>query len=415
MDALAMQEDTKFSRILRWRNGETPGPWEMQVHPTNRCNLKCKICWERRAEVEIGPQIYDKAQEVSDERLLHLVDESAEMGVREWTIVGGGEPMIRDELVIAMCERIRGHGMTVALHTNATRFTREHFERLMAAGLDFIRISLDGPTQALNDAIRGKGFDKAVQNIRLLNEMKRAAGTQLPRLSMHPVITNITHEHLKELVELAADLECELICFAQLIFERDDELGTVFLLDPAQRESLDRELARAAERAKELGVVAKIEGAMEHGSSELGLDHLGRTRFGDGRMSDANCFEVWLSAVVHVNGNVGPCCVSYEDRANNIKESSLRDVWLGPYLQEVRRRIFTDGAMPYCVGCPSYITPRSESIRHDLSKMRWKEWAGMSTPQQLRTVSGQFLGNLRQRGLTQTLRRAWRRLQASRG
>ena len=414
-EAVLPQEDSKFSRIQRWRQGETPGPWEMQVHPTNRCNLKCKICWERRAEIEIGPQIYDKAQEVSDERLLLLVDEAAEMGVREWSIVGGGEPMIRDELVVAMCERIRRHGMQVALHTNATRFKREHFERLIAAGLDYIRVSLDGPTEDLNNAIRGKGFDRAVDNLRMLNVMKHQAGTNQPRLSMHPVITNVTCDHLDKLVELAAELECELISFSHLVFERDDEPGTIFRLNDAQHRSMDTRLEKAAALGRRLGVSTKIEGALKEGTCEAGLDRLGRTRFGDGRMSDAHCFEAWLSGVVHVNGNMGPCCVSYEDRANNIKENSLRDVWLGSYMQEVRRRILTDGAMPYCAGCPTYITPRSEAIRHELSKLRWKQWSAMSASQKARVAMGQFIGNLRQRGLSKTLQRAWRWSQAPRG
>lgn len=86
------EHDSKHTRILRWRNGEQVGPWEMGAHPTNRCNLKCKICWERRAEKEIGMSIYDKATEVSDERYLQLVDEAAALGVRESPLSAGASP-----------------------------------------------------------------------------------------------------------------------------------------------------------------------------------------------------------------------------------------------------------------------------------------------------------------------------------
>ncbi len=241
--------------------------------------------------------------------------------------------------------------------------------------------------------------------------MKRAAGTEWPRITLHPVITNVTYQHLEKLVDLTAALECEQVSLSHLVFERDDEPGTAFRLDPAQRKALPGYVARAVRRAEELGVEAKVEGVTEGASCGPGRDYLGRTNFGDGRLSDANCFEVWLSCVMHVNGNVGPCCVSYEDRAENIKEASLRDVWLGPYMQEVRRRIVSDDLMPYCAGCPTYIMPRSEMIRHDLSDLRWQQWAAMSRLQKLRAGAGRFLGVLRQHGLRQTLERGlrWRK------
>ncbi|MFP4502981.1 MAG: radical SAM/SPASM domain-containing protein [Candidatus Hydrogenedentota bacterium] len=400
--------DSKFARIQQWQRGETPGPWEMQVHPTNRCNLKCKICWERRAEIEIGPSIYDKRQEVSDARYLHLVDEAAELGVREWSIVGGGEPMVRADLVLAMCERICARGMNGAVHTNATRFKPEHFDRLIAAGWWQINLSLDGPNQELNDAIRGGGFEKAVANIKLLNQMKREAGAGFPRVRMNPVITNITWDRLEELVDLAHELECECLGFSHLVFESDDEPGTAFRLNAEQMRQTPAMIARAAERAKELGLHSNFTSFETGSTADVGAHAIGRTRYGDGRMSDANCFETWLSCVVHVDGRVGPCCVSYEADSDNIKDASLRDVWLGPYMQSVRERITGDNLMSYCAGCPTYITPRTEEIRHELSRQRWREWAAMPLGERLRLAAGVWRENLRQRGLRATLGRAWR-------
>lgn len=415
--------DSKHARILRWRNGEQVGPWEMQVHPTNRCNLKCKICWERRAEKEIGMSIYDKATEVSDERYLQLVDEAAALGVREWTIVGGGEPMVRDNLVVAMCERIKHHGMQAYLHTNATRFRPDHFERLIAAGLDRIRVSIDGPTQETNDAIRGGGFEKATANLRLLKEIKKAAGARHPIVSLHPVLTNITYTRLSELVDLAVELGGEGVWTSHLVFEKpEEEEGAVFCLNDAQRAELPRYIKQARARAREHGIEEDFDFLLpDEMRSEKGKPHLGRTKCQDGRITDAACFEVFLSCIVHVTGKVGPCCVSYDDNAENIKDMTLREAWFGPFMQDVRRRILTDDLPHFCAGCPTYIGPRSEAVRHRLVDFiprgelaQWDKWAGLNSAEKALRLANRLGANLRQHGLRHTLRRAleWRATQS---
>lgn len=411
----APAEDSKMSRILRWRNGGTAGPWEIQVHPTNRCNLKCKICWERRAEKEIGMSIYDKHAEVSDERYMRIVDEAAELGVREWTIVGGGEPMVRDNLVIAMCERIKKLGMHVNLHTNATRFRRDHFERLIAAGLDAVRVSIDGPTQSLNDAIRGGGFEKAVGNLRMLNEVKKEAGVDFPRVSLHPVITNITYRHLVDIVDLASELGAKGVGFSHLVFEKpDEEEGAVFLLNDAQRAELPLHVRRAQARARELGIGEEFDALLPNDlRSEKGKPALGRTCCNDGRMTDAACYENWLSCVIHVTGKLGPCCVSYDDHADNIQDMSLRDAWFGPFMTEMRRRIVTQDLPHFCAGCPTYIGPRSEKIRHDLVELipvgeraQWNKWGDLSPSAKALKLATRFGETLRHKGIKQTIQRA---------
>src|SRR5690606_8157550 len=130
------------------------------LFPTNKCNLPCEHCWLRWGE-------YDRtyASEMPDERLLELVDEAAELGVRDWTLVGGGDPMVRGKTVIAMCRRIREHGMDGMLHTNGTLFRPGQLEELVEMDWDRVAISLDGPTAELNNTIRGYGFEKAVANM----------------------------------------------------------------------------------------------------------------------------------------------------------------------------------------------------------------------------------------------------------
>ena len=147
--------DEQVMRLLRCERKEAPAPWYITIFPTNRCNLRCGICWQRRFD-----HLHD---DIPDERLLRLVDECAALDVRGWCIAGGGEPMTRPDVVLAMCERIRGHGMDGTLVTNGVAFKTSYFERLADCRWSDIAVSLDGPTEDINDAIRSNGDRKSTR------------------------------------------------------------------------------------------------------------------------------------------------------------------------------------------------------------------------------------------------------------
>lgn len=76
---------TLYGRFLQWHKGETPGPWQISYYPTYRCNIRCKICWKQAFEEPI-----DRSEEIGKERMLELVDEAADLGVKYWILGGGG-------------------------------------------------------------------------------------------------------------------------------------------------------------------------------------------------------------------------------------------------------------------------------------------------------------------------------------
>src|SRR6516162_5618354 len=193
----------QLRRLLRWDSGERPGPGptKITVFPTNICNLDCVHCWQRWGD-------YDKTYrtEVPDERLLRLVDEAAEMGVRVWYFVGGGEPMGRGKLVMQMCRKIREYGMNGTLHTNGTLFRRGMLENLVDMQWSEVNVSLDGPNAEINDRIRTGGFTKATEAVRRLSALKRTQNVRLPEIRLVVTVTNLTFDKITDFVDLAHDL-----------------------------------------------------------------------------------------------------------------------------------------------------------------------------------------------------------------
>lgn len=109
-------------------------PILVQIVPMRRCNLACTYCNE-----------YDKTSDpVPLSTMLRRIDRLAELRTASVTI-SGGEPMMHpglDDIV----RRIRDHGMIAGLITNGFYLGPERIQRLNAAGLEFLQISIDNVT-----------------------------------------------------------------------------------------------------------------------------------------------------------------------------------------------------------------------------------------------------------------------------
>lgn len=139
---------------------------------TDRCNLSCDYCgrWDLYRD------------ELSDQRMLELVDELAEAGVRRVAFTGG-EPLSH-RLCLALGRKCRRRGMQVSLNTNGVLVPR-YLDQLTQA-VDTLTISIDGDREQ-HEASRGQGsYDGAIAGA----EAAVAAG--LP-VNLHCVVTRHNH------------------------------------------------------------------------------------------------------------------------------------------------------------------------------------------------------------------------------
>lgn len=148
---------------------------------TYRCNLRCQYCGIWKAP----------GAEMSRPQVATLIEEIAAAGAERLTL-GGGEPMLRDDLG-ALVSHAKTCGLTVNLLSNGYQVP-ERIDELRQ--LDFFTISLDGPP-AVHDRLRGAGsFAAALAAIRAARE----AGIEV---WVTAVITRHNHDRLPELVAIA--------------------------------------------------------------------------------------------------------------------------------------------------------------------------------------------------------------------
>jgi pyruvate-formate lyase-activating enzyme len=122
---------------------------------TRRCNIACGHC-----SVESGPAVKEQA---SEEDLVRYVHEAATAGVRS-ILLTGGEPMLREKIVLRMLRECRKLNIATIITTNGfwgktPRSARAKLRALCRAGLDGLTVSYDryhaefqGPEPALNIA-----------------------------------------------------------------------------------------------------------------------------------------------------------------------------------------------------------------------------------------------------------------------
>lgn len=319
-----------------------PLPTALQVEVTSACNLRCAMCL-----VRYRPPVNKLAGAMPFATLRRLVDDVP--GLRRLTLQGLGEPLLAPEL-LEMITYAKSRGVRVGFNSNATLLSRARADELVAAGLDWLHVSLDGADADTFEGIReGASFDRVVANLAGLVEAKRAAGSATPWLRVVFVAMRRNVAQLPELVALLGRIGVDDLRVQNLShsFGDTDPAGAYreireYAADQALWTGADRRAAEAAyERA---GRVAR-----EHGVALRLPEPAGPTRPG--------CGWPWDSAYVTSQGVVQPCCmVMGDDRMSlgRLSERSFPEIWAGPAYQEFRRRL-RDGDPPeVCRGCAMY-------------------------------------------------------------
>src|SRR6185295_8262013 len=160
--------------------------WEI----TLACDLACRHCGSRAGNA--------RPEELSTEECLDLVDQMADLGVKEVTLIGG-EAYLREDW-LDILRRIRKHGMSATTTTGGRGMTAERAKAAKEAGLQSASVSIDG-NEATHDRLRGvKGsYQAARQALRNLVAagVRVSTNTQINRLSLPdlPHVVEVIHEH----------------------------------------------------------------------------------------------------------------------------------------------------------------------------------------------------------------------------
>ncbi len=135
---------------------------------TRRCNLNCAHCY-LDADFRGGA----RADELSTDDCLDIVDQIAEVNHGALLILTGGEPLLRPDVCDIAAHASR-RGLLVTVATNGTPLTPDVVRRLVAAGVRGLSISLHAAGPVTHDAFTGVdgSWEAAVRAARALGKAR---------------------------------------------------------------------------------------------------------------------------------------------------------------------------------------------------------------------------------------------------
>jgi radical SAM protein with 4Fe4S-binding SPASM domain len=142
-------------------------PYVISWNLTYRCNLACEHCYldagtplpsQRADTARRGPRLVEAANfsdrsELGTEDCFRVIDEIAAFAPECLTILTGGEPLLRRD-ILEIVRRAAERGLWVVVGTNGVRITENVARRLAEAGARGLSLSLDALDPERHDRFR---------------------------------------------------------------------------------------------------------------------------------------------------------------------------------------------------------------------------------------------------------------------
>ena len=173
-------------KLQSFRDGRITAPIYVRLKPINRCNHDCYFCvysQSNRKEIpttDAGLEhVVSKMHEDMNEadviptaKMLEVLEDFKEMGVRAVTYSGGGEPLMHRDIVSFM-QRTLDYGIDLSIITNGQLLRGERAALLSHA--KWVRVSVDYTTakqMALSRRVPERMFYDIIDNLRAFTKIK---------------------------------------------------------------------------------------------------------------------------------------------------------------------------------------------------------------------------------------------------
>lgn len=333
----------RFEKLLEETRRNPLAPYEMKRwYPrfvvwelTLACNMHCKHCGSSAGRA--------RPDELTLDEMLRVCDELGELGCERVTLLGG-EPLIHPHWE-DVATRIRENGYRANVITNGWTLHKEDLcDRLKAAGLSIVGVSLDGLAQTHDDIRQRPGsFERIARGISLLRER------DVP-VAVATVVTRQSIEELEPLYQLLCEKDVGVwqlqICNPLGRLQRDDPV-----LLPPQRihEVLEFVMGRKDNKAgPRIDIADNVGyyGREEH--QGIRQKRPGESYYWTG------CHAGIQSMGLDANGDVKGCQSLPsipEFIEGNVRQRPLKEIWNDPQGFSYTRRFRLSNLSGYCARC----------------------------------------------------------------
>lgn len=337
--------EERVKRILEWMEGKKCGPFTIELFPTFKCNQSCIFCPRIHIEKDETLEVFDEAHSIK------IVNEAAELGVKQIDLIGGGEPLACNAIpkVIML---IKQHGISGYLNTNGTLFSEDLIKNMVEQEWDYIKFSLHGPDKATHDSItRNNGsFKKVKFALKEFKYWKKKLKKDKPLIEIGPVLCKKNYKKLISLIKLAYKYDVKHLLLQPLI--KYPNVKEDLTLNKDEIEFLEQEKCKIIRLAQKYGININLEQILESKIIEKSNDVIPilKNTLPAAGYSDLHCYEPWLHLTIWPNGTVANC--SFPGISSRGKwEGSLEKTWNSKHFEHIRNKVKNKETFDYCSRC----------------------------------------------------------------
>ena len=309
----------------------TNKPFEffIQWHLTERCNLRCRHCYQGERSTDEMPlrEIRNVIIEVSD--TVKDWSESYKVSFSPSMNITGGEPFLRNDLFEILGE-IKKQGLKIYLLTNGTLVDKKRARTLADLGVDGVQVSMEGP-EDVHDAIRGAGsYSASASGVEQLVDAGIA-------VTLNVTVSNLNAGQVKRIITFGSHAGVKRVGFSRLVPAGKGRALLSHMLTQAQVKELYEELF-----SLELKGIDVVTGDPVAAQMKM------KTKGDAGTTAISGCAAGVLGLTIQPNGNVTPCR-RLPLSIGNVRRDSLREIWAtSPVLEALRDRSKYQGKCGAC-------------------------------------------------------------------
>lgn len=280
----------------------------VQWHLTERCNLRCKHCYQAGTPTGGELTLADAKNivaEVAD--TLKTWAETYGVGFSPSFNITGGEPFLRRDLFDIIGE-VKARGFAVYLLTNGTIARPERAETLATLGVEGVQVSIEG-TEDVHDSIRGRGsFSQTIWGVKNLLD----AGLTV---TLNTTLSGLNARCMSEMVSLALGVGVQRLGFSRFV---PSGRGLALLKEMLRPEQV-KEIYGAILSVDIDGLEVVTGDPLALQMKMKGTTFTGCTAFG-------GCAAGISGFTLLADGTITPCR-RLPVSLGNVKRDSIREIW----------------------------------------------------------------------------------------
>ena len=284
-------------------------PFSVHIFPSFYCNFKCNYCLHSLSADKLAEMNFHK-QFMNMDIYKKAIDNISEFDskIKALIFAGHGEPLLNKNIAeMVRYAKEKDIAERIEIVTNGSLLTHEMSDALIDAGLDRLRVSLQGITSKKYKEISDVELD--------INKLKE----NLEYFCSHKKNTEV----YVKIMDISMDSEDDFGKFKDM-FKNACDISAIEYAIPFVNEIDYSQVGDISEKCKQ--------------------GNTGRSQI---------CSMPFYMMVIYPDGSVAPCCsTSLPLTYGNVMQASLKDIWNGKMLNEfLLRQLNGAKNIPVCKEC----------------------------------------------------------------